>query len=72
MIELVYEVFGVFGSSAMSWLPIVAVAGLNHRPSTRNATVVLGSEMSGNRAAIIFVGIFSWAAMYSSIVMSGW
>ena len=36
------------GSSAMSWLPMGAVPGLNLRPSMRNSTVVLGSEMSGD------------------------
>ena len=55
----------------MSWLSMLAVAGLKRRPSMRNSTVVLGSEMSGNRAAIIFVLIFSCVAIYSSSVISG-
>ena len=45
------------GSRAMSWLLMLAVAGLNRSPSMSNSTVVLESEISGNRAAIIFVRI---------------
>ena len=55
----------------MRWLPIVAVDGSNRSPSMRNSTVVLGSEISGTRAAIIFVRICSWVEMYCSRAISG-
>ena len=60
-----------WGLSEMSCTPTVEVTGLYRRTSIKNYTVVLGSEISWYRAAIILVLIVSCAVTYCESVMSG-